>query len=215
MSEINRGAVQRAVQLAMSESVFKKTGKIYVPVASSNRHIHLTAEDVQRLFGAGYTLQVQKELSQPGQYACKEVVTIAGPKGKLEKVRVLGPVRSKTQIEISMTDSFKLGVKGVVRMSGDVEGTPGIRIIGPAGTIDAPQGTIVAARHLHLSQEQADLFGLRNGQEVSLRAEGERGLVFEHVVVRCGKGHDMEVHLDTDEANAAAMKCGTMMEVIR
>jgi putative phosphotransacetylase len=215
MSEVNKGAVQRAVQLAMSESVFKKTGKIFVPVAASNRHIHLSAEDVERLFGKGYTLQVQKPLSQPGQYACKEVVTLVGAKGKLEKVRVLGPVRSKTQIEISVTDSFKLGVKAPVRMSGDVDGTPGVQIVGPAGTVDAPQGVIVAARHLHLSQEQAELFGLQNGQEVSLHAEGGRGMLFEHVVVRCGKGHDMEVHLDTDEANAAAMQCGTMMEVIR
>lgn len=215
MGEVNKGAIQRAVQLAMSESVFRKTGKIYVPVASSNRHIHLSAADVERLFGAGYALQVQKALSQPGQYACKETVSLVGPKGKLERVRVLGPARSKTQIEISLTDSFKLGVKGVVRMSGDVEGTPAIQIIGPAGTVDAPQGVIVAARHLHLSQRQAELFGLKNGQEVALRSEGSRGIVFEHVVVRCGSGHDMEVHLDTDEANAAAMQCGTMMEVIR
>lgn len=214
MSEMNKGAVERAVQLAMSEAICRKTGKIYVPAASSNRHIHLTRADVEKLFGAGYTLQVQKTLSQPGQYACKETVTLAGPKGKLEKVRVLGPERSKTQIEISLTDSFKLGVKAMVRMSGHVEGTPGIQIQGPAGTLDAAEGVIVAARHLHLSQQQAELFGLRDGQAVSLKMEGARPVVFENVIVRAGKGHDMEAHLDTDEANAAAMKSGTMVEVL-
>lgn len=215
MAEMNKGDIQRAVQLAMSESVFRKTGKIYVPVASSNRHIHLTAADIETLFGKGYSLTIQKNLSQPGQYACKEFVTIEGPKGKLEKVRVLGPARPVTQIEISLTDSFKLGVKGVVRMSGDTKGTPGIRIIGPAGTVEASEGTIVAARHLHLSVEQAALFGLKNGDEVRLSIPGPRAVILEHVAVRCGKGHDMEVHVDTDEANAAGMRSGTMMEILR
>lgn len=215
MAELNKSEIQRAVQLAMSESVFRKTGRIFVPVASSNRHIHLTQADIEALFGKGYSLNIQKMLSQPGQYACKEVVTIEGPKGKLEKVRVLGPARSKTQVEISLTDSFKLGVKGVVRMSGDVAGTPPIRIIGPAGTVEAPEGTIVAARHLHLSAEQAALFGLKNGDEVRLALTGPRAVVLEHVAVRCGKGHDMEVHVDTDEANAAGMRSGTMMEILR
>lgn len=215
MAELNQNEVQRAVQLAVSEALFRKTGRIFVPVASSNRHIHLSKADIAVLFGKDYTLQVQKQLSQPGQYACKEVVTVEGPKGKLEKVRVLGPARSKTQLEISMTDSFKLGVKGVVRMSGEVAGTPAIRIIGPAGTVEAPEGTIVAARHLHLSGAQAALFGLKNGDEVRLALTGARAVILEHVAVRCGDGHDMEVHVDTDEANAAGMKSGTMMEILR
>lgn len=215
MAEVNEAAVQRAVQLAMAEAIYRKTGKLYVPVASSNRHIHLSQEDVQRLFGPGYQLQIQKALSQPGQYACKETVTLVGPKGKLERVRVLGPARKDTQIEISLTDSFKLGVKAPVRMSGDVKGTPGCEIVGPNGTIQVPQGVIVAARHLHVSDQQAALYGLKNGDEISLRLDGPRSVVLEHVVVRAGKGHDLEVHVDTDEANAAAMKSGTMMEVIR
>ena len=215
MADVNQAAVLRAVQLTTAEAMFRKTGKIFVPVATSNRHIHLSQADVARLFGTGYQLQVQKELSQPGQYACKETVTLVGPKGKLERVRVLGPARKDTQIEISLTDAFKLGVKAPVRMSGDLKGTPGIQIVGPNATIDVPSGVIVAARHLHASEQQALLFGLANGQEVSLRLDGPRGLILEHVVVRCGKGHDLEVHLDTDEANAAAMKSGTMMELIR
>lgn len=215
MAELNKAEVTRKVQLAVSETVYRNTGKIYVPVAFSNRHIHLTQADIETLFGRGYQLKVMKMLSQPGQFACEETVTVEGPKGRLSKVRVLGPARKDTQLEISLTDSFVLGVKGVVRMSGDVAGTPGVRIIGPAGTVEAPQGVIVAARHLHLSQEQADLFGLRNGQEVRLVIDGARGIVMEHVAVRCGKGHDMEVHIDTDEANAAALRSGTMCEILR
>lgn len=215
MAELNKADIQRKVQLAVSEAIYRATGKIYVPVAFSNRHIHLTQADIETLFGRGYQLKVMKALSQPGQFACEETVTIEGPKGRLSKVRVLGPARKATQVEISLTDSFVLGVKGVVRMSGDVAGTPGIRIIGPAGTVEATEGVIVAARHLHLSVEQAQLFGLANGQEVRLVIEGSRGIVMEHVAVRCGAGHDMEVHVDTDEANAAALRSGTMCEVLR
>lgn len=211
---MDKNAVQRAVQLAVSEAVFQKTGRIFVPVAASNRHIHLSAHDVERLFGTGYALQVQKMLSQPGQYAAKETLTVVGPKGSLEKVRVLGPAREQTQVEISITDSYKLGVKPVVRMSGDLSGTPGVALIGPQGRITVPEGTIVAARHLHLSAEQAACFGLKDRQVVSLRSEGTRSVTFHNVVVRCGKGHDMEVHFDTDEANAVQMKNGEMMEVL-
>lgn len=215
MAELNKAEVQRKVQLAVSEAVYRSTGRIYVPVAFSNRHIHLSEQDIEVLFGRGYQLKVMKALSQPGQFACEETVTVEGPKGRLSRVRVLGPARKATQVEISLTDSFVLGVKGVVRMSGDVAGTPGIRIIGPAGTVEAPEGVIVAARHLHLSAQQAELFGLTNGQEVRLAIDGPRGIVMEHVAVRCGKGHDMEVHVDTDEANAAALRSGTMCEILR
>lgn len=215
MAELNKAKITRQVQLAVSAAVYRSTGRIYVPVAFSNRHIHLSKADIEKLFGPGYQLKPMKALSQPGQFACEETVTIEGPKGRLSKVRVLGPARNDTQMEISLTDSYILGVKGIVRMSGDVAGTPGIRIIGPAGTVEAPQGVIVAARHLHLSAEQAELYGLKNGQEVRLLIDGPRGISLEHVVVRCGKGHDMEVHVDTDEANAAALRSGTMCEVLR
>lgn len=215
MAELNKAEITRQVQLAVSAAVYRSTGRIYVPVAFSNRHIHLSKADIEKLFGPGYQLKPMKALSQPGQFACEETVTIEGPKGRLSKVRVLGPARNDTQMEISLTDSYILGVKGIVRMSGDVAGTPGIRIIGPAGTVEAPQGVIVAARHLHLSAEQAELYGLKNGQEVRLLIDGPRGISLEHVVVRCGKGHDMEVHVDTDEANAAALRSGTMCEVLR
>lgn len=212
---MDKGAIQRSVQLAVSESLFRKTGRIFVPVASSARHIHLCRADVEKLFGTGYQLQKFRDLSQPGQFACKEQLTVIGPKGQLQKVRVLGPERKTTQIEIAFTDSFALGIRPPVRMSGKTAGTPGCRLIGPAGEAEIPEGVIVAARHLHLSSAQAELFGLKDGQTVSLRSAGERAVVFENVIVRAGSGHDMEVHIDTDEANAAAMAGSTMMEVIR
>ncbi len=211
---MDKSAVQRSVQLAVSESLFQKTGRIFVPVASSARHVHLCRADVERLFGTGYRLQRLKDLSQPGQFACKEQVTVVGPRGQLERVRVLGPERKATQVEVSLTDTFGLGIKAPVRMSGKTQGTPGCKLVGPAGSIELSEGVIVAARHLHLSAVQAARFGLRDGQPVRLRAEGERATVLENVIVRAGDGHDMEVHIDTDEANAIAMAGSTMMEIL-
>ena len=212
---MDKCAVQRAVSLATSESVFRKTGRIFVPVASSARHIHLCRADVEALFGAGYQLQHFRNLSQPGQFACKEQLTVVGPKGELKKVRVLGPERKATQVEIALTDSFALGIRPPVRMSGKTAGTPGCTLVGPNGSITIKEGVIVAARHLHLSKAQAALFGFTDGQVVRLRSEGDRATVFENVVVRAGDGHDMEVHIDTDEANAIAMSGTTMMEVLK
>lgn len=212
---MDKAKVQRQVQLSVAESVFRKEGKLFVPVASSARHIHLCRKDVEKLFGPGYQLQKFKDLVQPGQYACKEQLTVVGPRGELEKVRVLGPERKDTQIEIAITDSFKLGIKAPIRMSGKISGTPGCKLIGPAGTAEVAEGVIVAARHLHISKAQAALYGLQDGQVVSLRSGGERSVIFENVIVRAGDGHDLEVHLDTDEANAAAMSGSPMMEVIK
>lgn len=212
---MDKCAVQRAVSLATSESVFRKTGRIFVPVASSARHIHLCRADVEALFGAGYQLQHFRNLSQPGQFACQEQLTVVGPKGELKKVRVLGPERKATQVEIALTDSFALGIRPPVRMSGKTAGTPGCTLVGPNGSITIKEGVIVAARHLHLSKAQAALFGLSDGQVVRLRSEGDRATVFENVVVRAGDGHDMEVHIDTDEANAIAMSGTMMMEVLK
>ena len=212
---MDKCAVQRAVSLATSEALFQKTGRIFVPVASSARHIHLCRADVEALFGAGYQLRHFRNLSQPGQFACQEQLTVVGPKGELKKVRVLGPERKATQVEIALTDSFALGIRPPVRMSGKTAGTPGCTLVGPNGSITIQEGVIVAARHLHLSKAQAALFGLSDGQVVRLRSEGDRATVLENVVVRAGDGHDMEVHIDTDEANAIAMSGSTMMEVLK
>jgi putative phosphotransacetylase len=211
---MDKNQIQRQVQLTVSKETYEKTGKIFVPVATSARHVHLCREDVQKLFGAGYALQVFRPLNQPGQYACVEQVDIRGPKGTLEKVRVLGPARKATQVEVALTDSFKLGIQVPVRMSGETAGTPGCTLVGPAGEAAISEGVIAAARHLHLSAQQAAQFGLRDKQVVRLQAQGARAVVFENVVVRSGDGHDMEVHIDTDEANAIAMIGQPMMEVI-
>ena len=211
---MDKAKIQRAVQLAVAESVYRKEGKIFVPVAASARHVHLCRADVEKLFGPGYQLQKFKDLVQPGQYACKEQVTVVGPRGQIERVRVLGPERKDTQVELAVTDSFQLGIKLPIRMSGKTSGTPGCKLVGPAGTAEIPEGAIAAARHLHASKAQAEFFGLKDGQVVSLRSGGERSVVFENVVVRAGDGHELEVHLDTDESNAAAMAGSPLMEVI-
>ena len=187
--------------------------RLFVELEASGRHVHVTREQAMVLFG--HRLTPKRPLSQPGQFACREQLTVVGPKGQIAKVRVLGPERKASQVEISLTDSFTLGIKAPVRMSGNIAGTPGCRLIGLAGEIELSEGVIVAARHLHLSASQAALFGLKNGQIVRLRCEGERETVFGNVIVRAGDGHDMEAHIDTDEANAIAMSGSTMVEVLK
>lgn len=192
-----------------------KSGTRYVPAAISARHLHLCAGDVERLFGPGYQLTPLKALMQPGQFAAREQLTLAGPRGKLEKVRIIGPVRSQTQVEISLTDSLALGIKNCpVRMSGDIEQTPGIRIIGPRGEVELSQGVIAAKRHLHLSQEQAAAYQLHDGQVVSLRVTGPRPCIFCDVICRTGAGHELEFHVDTDEANACCLNNEELLEIL-
>ncbi len=189
-------------------------GTRFVPAGVSARHVHLSREDLDRLFGPGYALHPCKALSQPGQFAAAEKVAVAGPRGELANVRVLGPVRGKTQVELTFSEAKKLGVPGQVRMSGDVDGTPGCTLRGPAGQLAIPQGVIVPARHLHLSPQQAACFGLKDGQAVSLRMSGQRGGMLDQVICRVGEGHDLEVHLDTDEANALCVTDGDLLELV-
>ena len=185
-----------------------------LPFEVSARHIHLSEEVLEQLFGEGYQLTSTKELSQHGEFAAEETVAITGPKGKFEKVRVVGPTRDHTQIEISKTDSFALGIDVPVRISGDIKGTPGIKVVGPTGEVELEQGLIVAKRHLHLSSKQAKELDFKNGANVSVEATGERGLVFNNVEVRIKENYEMAVHLDTDEANAAGVKPGDKGELI-
>lgn len=189
-------------------------GTKYVPAGVSARHVHLSREDLDRLFGPGYVLHPCKALSQPGQFAAAEKVTVAGPRGEIANVRVLGPVRGKTQVEMTFSEVKRLGISGQVRMSGEVDNTPGCVLKGPAGQLAIPQGVIVPARHLHLSPQQAACYGLQNGQAVSLRMGGPRAGVLEQVVCRVGEGHDLEVHLDTDEANALCVMDGDLLELL-
>ncbi|MCM3272024.1 phosphate propanoyltransferase [Paenibacillus elgii] len=179
-----------------------------VPIGVSARHIHLSKEHIALLFGAGYELKEMKALSQPGQYAAEETVAVVGPKGRFDKVRILGPARSKSQLEVSRTDAFALGVNPPVRESGHTEGTPGIKVIGPAGEVELVEGVIVAARHIHFHTDDAAKWGIADKQELTVRFEGERGVTFEHVIARVSDQFALDMHIDTDEANAAGIKTG-------
>ena len=186
-----------------------------LPMALSNRHIHLSSEHIEILFGEGYELKKFKDLSQPGQYAAEEKVDVIGPKGTIKGVRVLGPARGKTQIEISLTDGFVLGVKPPVRDSGDLAGSPGCTIVGPKGEVVIEEGVIAAARHIHMHTDDAKEFGVEDKQRVSIRVKGERGLVFENVLVRVHPTYALEMHVDIDEGNCASAKNGEIVELIK
>lgn len=198
--EVLMQALLKAVQEASKENVASTAAG--VPVGISNRHIHLSQADLDQLFGAGYQLTPMKELSQPGQFACKETVTICGPKGAIEKVRVLGPVRKETQIEIVAGDCFKLGVKAPAKLSGDLAGTPGITVVGPRGSVQTAQGLIVAQRHIHMAPADAQAYGVQDGQIVKIRVGGLRGGIYDNVAIRVTTSSKLECHLDTEEANA-------------
>lgn len=173
-----------------------------VPVGISNRHVHLSRQDMDTLFGPGAELTRMKAVKQPGQYAAEETVTVCGPKGKLERVRVLGPLRAKTQVEISQSDGIRLGLAAPLRMSGDLDGTPGAEIIGPAGTVMLDYGVIVAWRHVHMLPETAAEAGFHDGEVVAVAVFGERAGVLGNVVVRAANASALELHIDVEEANA-------------
>ena len=185
-----------------------------LPIALSNRHIHLSQGDIETLFGEGYELTKLKDLSQPGQYACDEKVDVVGPKNMIKGVRVLGPARNKTQIEVSIADSFILGVQPPVRDSGDLAGSPGVKIVGPKGEVELSEGVIVAARHIHMHTSDAENFGVVDKQRVNVRTKGERAVVFENVLVRAHETYALEMHVDVDEGNAAGLKNGDMVELV-
>lgn len=187
----------------------------HIPVGVSNRHIHLSQADVEVLFGGGYQLQSMKPLSQPGQYGCKETLTICGPKGAVEKVRVLGPVRSKTQVEVLAGDAYKLGVIAPTRMSGDLTGTPGITLIGPKGSVQAKEGLVVAQRHIHMNLTDAAHFGVRDGQIVSIELSGTRGGMYNNVVVRANDTSALEFHVDIEEANAMNINGQSQIKIVK
>lgn len=186
-----------------------------IPVGVSNRHIHLCREDMDILFGYGSTLTRFKAVKQPGQYAAEEVVTLRGPKGELSNVRVLGPLRNTTQVEISVADGFALGAKAPVRMSGDLLESPGIDIIGPKGRVVKHNGMIVAWRHIHISPQEAEQHGLRDGMEIDVKTDGPRGGVLSHVVVRVTADAVLEMHIDVEEANGFGLRNGDRVRGIK
>jgi acetate kinase len=177
-------------------------------VEVSAHHIHLTQEHVDALFGKGYQLTKHADLSQPGQYACKEQLAIVGPKGRIERVRILGPTRKYTQIEIAMTEQFKLGVHPPIRESGDIADTPGCTLESPTGSVKVDRGVICALRHVHMTPEDALRYGVRDKSFVRVRIAGDRELVFGDVLVRVDPNFALAMHIDTDEANAANVKTG-------
>jgi len=185
-----------------------------VPTGISGRHVHLTREHLHTLFGVGYKLTKVKDLVQPGQFAAKETVTVVGPKGVLENVRIIGPVRSYSQVELSRTDSFKLGVNPPIRDSGEHDGSPGCTLIGPAGEVTLDKGVIIAARHIHMNTNDAKKYGLKDNDKVNVYVDGERSLIFQNVLVRVHPNYRLEFHVDTDEANACLLNNGSLVKVL-
>jgi len=186
-----------------------------VPIGVSARHIHLTQAHVEALFGPGASLTEWKPLSQPNQYAAQETVAVYGPKGSFPKVRILGPARNLTQLEISRTDAFALGLNPPVRESGNIAGTPGVRIVGPAGEVTIEEGVIVAARHIHFHTSDAQKWGIRDKQMLQVKAGGERGVIFDQVLARVSDNYALDMHIDTDEGNAAGIQTGDSGVIVR
>ncbi|WP_346356206.1 phosphate propanoyltransferase [Azotosporobacter soli] len=186
-----------------------------VPVGVSARHVHLSQAHLDILFGAGYELTVKKELSQPGQYAAQERVDLVTEKTTLKGVSILGPVRKQSQVEVSLTDSLKLGLKPPVRDSGDLKESPGMTLVGPNGSVVLTEGVIAAFRHIHMTPQDAAQFGVKDKEIVKVRCGGQRGLVFDNVLIRVHEQYALEMHIDTDEANAGMCKTGEQLEVIK
>lgn len=187
-----------------------------IPAGLSNKHIHLSKEHVEILFGAGHELTAIKDLGQPGQFACDEKVDLIGPKRTIKGVRVLGPTRSTTQVELSLSDGIFLGL-GVlpVKQSGDLEGTPGCKIVGPCGEVELAEGVIAASRHIHMTPADAAELGVENNEKVKVPVEGPRGVVFENVLVRVSEAAALEFHVDMEEGNACSLKNGQLLKLIK
>lgn len=190
----------------------KKT--IFIEVEASGRHIHLSRADLDYLFGTGYQLTKAKDLSQPGQYACKERVDLVGPKGVLKNVVVLGPERKQTQAEISLTDTLTIGIKAPIRISGDIKGTPSFSVSANGKTLELKEGLIVAKRHLHITPEDANRFHVRDQERIKVKVFGDRPLIFEDLEVRVSKDFQTYIHIDYDEANACGFHKGTLAMIV-
>lgn len=215
MDAKNIELITRMVIESMQSEETKKENGYQVPIGVSARHIHLTQADLEVLFGPGYQLTKKKEL-MGGQFASNELVTIVGLKLRaIENVRVLGPCRSKSQVEISATDAIRLGVKAPVRDSGDIAGSAPIALVGPKGALYLKEGCIVAARHIHMSPDDAKAAGVKDGDYVSVKADNERGTVFNNVKIRVDDSFTLEMHIDTDEANASRIATGNMVTIVK
>lgn len=187
-----------------------------VLVETSARHVHLSQRDLEILFGEGYQLTNKKDLSQPGQFACTERVDVVGSKKTLAGVTILGPVRSDSQVELSLTDARAIGVDAPIRESGDIAGSGSCRLVGPKGEVELKEGVIAAKRHIHMTPADAEAFGVKDKDEVSVKIQSAgRALTFSDVVIRVSPKFALAMHIDTDESNAACAVPGTMGEVIK
>ncbi len=200
----NEELIQSIVQSVMDQ--LKNYDQLKIPIGVSNRHVHLSRKDMDALFGEGSELTKKADLAQPGQFAANETVTVRGPKGEFKKVRVLGPLRSESQVEISLTDGFSIGVKAPIKESGKLDNTPGVTLIGPKGSVELPKGTIVALRHIHMDPTTAEKLGLHDKDVVEVETFGERAGVLGNVLVRVSDKYALEMHVDIDEANACSLR---------
>ncbi|WBF55756.1 phosphate propanoyltransferase [Lysinibacillus sp. JK80] len=199
-------------QVLKNQSSPPHDGKI--PIGVSARHVHLAQAEVEQLFGENYQLTPKFELSQPGQFAAEETVVIAGPKGSIERVRILGPARSLSQVEVSWTDAMKLGLKPPLRISGDIQGSSPVTLIGPKGSVVLNEGLIIAQAHIHMSPADSARFQVVDGQSVQIKVEGIRPIILSNVVIRVSERYRLEMHIDTDEANAGLIQQGTLAEIV-
>ncbi|MGE7793577.1 phosphate propanoyltransferase [Lysinibacillus fusiformis] len=200
-------------QVLKNQSSPPHDGKI--PIGVSARHVHLAQAEVEQLFGENYQLTPKFELSQPGQFAAEETLVIAGPKGSIERVRILGPARSLSQVEVSWTDAMKLGIKPPLRISGDIQGSSPVTLIGPKGSVVLNEGLIIAQAHIHMSPEDSAKFNVMDGQSVQIKVEGIRPIILSNVVIRVSERYRLEMHIDTDEANAGLIQQGTVAEIVQ
>lgn len=185
-----------------------------IPIGVSARHVHLAQAEVEQLFGENYQLTPKFELSQPGQFAAEEIVVIAGPKGSIDRVRILGPARTLTQVEVSWTDAMKLGVKPPLRISGDIKDSSPVTLIGPKGSVVLPEGLIIAQAHIHMSPADSERFQVVDGQSVQIKVQGLRPIILSNVMIRVSERYRLEMHIDTDEANAGLIQQGAFAEIV-
>ncbi|NLM04728.1 MAG: phosphate propanoyltransferase [Clostridiales bacterium] len=211
--KIDNALIEKVVKEVIGRLNAEKD-EIKIPVGVSNRHIHLSREDLDILFGKGYELTKYRDLRQPGQYAARETVIVEGPKGKIESVRILGPTRSETQLEVSFTDARTLGIVAPVRESGKLENSAPITIIGPEGSVKKSEGAITALRHIHMTPDVAKRLGLKDKDIVKVETTGDRQVIFGNVLVRVSDNYALEMHVDTDEANAAGLANNDTVRII-